>query len=395
MVSKVSSLLMLSLLWAFYLSAQTPQSSLKMKLSQIEQPVIFTKSYWMNSSVKLIKDPKESTRVVKVEGRLSGKIPITIDFSKKDSVSYLFGEGLKSFTVHTDSMPVYYNRKKGKEPGKAPEWHIGSIRNGETDYAVWVSPDANTTCTQDSLLFLNSYRIMAVIGNVYEGETTTGNDPLKLKIFHSMENAGFDYNPTIIPDGKYEDFSNYRPDIINGLITTKERGIGSIVQTGSDEYYRIDSITPDYGNLILSHADCDIKKTELQPNAKEELKPYLEKVASGGKLLLIDFWGTWCRPCIAALPQLKEIEGKYADKILVLSVINDQPDNFERGKQILDKHGLKSERLFREKEPLVRLLQVQAFPTYFLLNSDGDIIMKGASAQALDWLDNYLESKSH
>ena len=60
-----------------------------------------------------------------------------------------------------------------------------------------------------------------------------------------------------------------------------------------------------------------------------------------------------------AMPKLKEMEEKYADRLMVLSVINDNPSNFERGKEILDKHGLTGQRLMREREPLVNLLNVE------------------------------------
>lgn len=42
----------------------------------------------------------------------------------------------------------------------------------------------------------------------------------------------------------------------------------------------------------------------------------------------------------------------------------------------------------REREPLVKLLNVESFPTYILLDKDGSILMHGSSAKALDWLEN-------
>ena len=67
-----------------------------------------------------------------------------------------------------------------------------------------------------------------------------------------------------------------------------------------------------------------------------------------GKPIIVDFWGTWCPPCRAALPHLVELHEKHKGELVVLG-INFERDragakNYEEAKQILDK--------FVEKEPL-------------------------------------------
>ena len=41
---------------------------------------------------------------------------------------------------------------------------------------------------------------------------------------------------------------------------------------------------------------------------------------NGGKITIINFWGTWCGPCVAELPHFNEIASEYADSVTVLAV---------------------------------------------------------------------------
>lgn len=44
----------------------------------------------------------------------------------------------------------------------------------------------------------------------------------------------------------------------------------------------------------------------------DQLEPYLQK--SNDTVYLVNFWATWCGPCIKELPAIKSVEQKYADK---------------------------------------------------------------------------------
>lgn len=44
----------------------------------------------------------------------------------------------------------------------------------------------------------------------------------------------------------------------------------------------------------------------------DQLEPYLQK--SNDTVYLVNFWATWCAPCIKELPAIKSVEQKYADK---------------------------------------------------------------------------------
>lgn len=376
--------------------ARSLQDTIRMPLKKLDMPVNYCVTYWMSGKKDLVRDSSDTARVVKVNMNLKSDLPLSIDFSDPEHVTYRFTEGYSEITVPVDSMKMYRKIKRGEAEGKAPEWNIGNYRKGDIDFSVWVVPDGNATFTIDSLKFLNDFLVKALIGNVYKGEIDTPSGPFSLTVYNPLDNPNNVGNvdmpyPAIIPEGKYEDFSSYVPAVTFGIETVKEREPGSFVRLGQEDFYFIDSITPDFKEIILSRSNDRPKGIKISDEAMAELKPYIDEASAMGKLLLVDFWGTWCNPCIAAMPKLKEIEDKYEDKLMVLSVINDHPKNFERGKGILDNNGLTGKRLFREGEPLVSLLNVSAFPSYILLDKDGALIMKGSSANALDWVENYFD----
>ena len=162
-----------------------------------------------------------------------------------------------------------------------------------------------------------------------------------------------------------------------------------MIQTGKNTFYRIDSINPTYTEMYLSLVKEMPALIKANEEAMSELKPYLDIAGKAGKPLLIDFWGTWCGPCKAAMPRLREIEENYADKINVLSVLEDSPENIELANQILDENGLTGERLARQNEALTRYFGVTAFPTYILIDNDGTILTRGSSVKTLDWIEEH------
>jgi thiol-disulfide isomerase/thioredoxin len=98
-----------------------------------------------------------------------------------------------------------------------------------------------------------------------------------------------------------------------------------------------------------------------------------------GHVLLIDFWGTWCGPCIGKMPQLHKAYRKYKeDGLEILSVaMHDERDDvraFRSQKWKMPwKHAFISEGSAKEEEVISRF-EVRSFPTPILVDENGTII---------------------
>jgi len=92
-----------------------------------------------------------------------------------------------------------------------------------------------------------------------------------------------------------------------------------------------------------------------------------------GRVVLIDFWATWCEPCRAALPHIREIAKKFEGQpLLVLSVNLDNDE--QRWKDFVTKNEMTWPQYGGDggfKGPMATLFSVQAIPQTFTIDADG------------------------
>ncbi len=91
-----------------------------------------------------------------------------------------------------------------------------------------------------------------------------------------------------------------------------------------------------------------------------------------GKVVLIDFWATWCGPCREALPHLQQIARKFqGEPLVILSVSLDSEEN--KWKDFVAKNGMTwmNCRDGRFDGPMAKLFGVHAIPQTFTIDADG------------------------
>jgi len=92
-----------------------------------------------------------------------------------------------------------------------------------------------------------------------------------------------------------------------------------------------------------------------------------------GKVVLLDFWGTWCTPCVESVPGLRDLNKKLAKEssFVMISVSSDGDE--DKWKDFIAKEKMVWVQYLDRDRKVQRAFRVSAFPTYILLDSDGVI----------------------
>lgn len=103
-----------------------------------------------------------------------------------------------------------------------------------------------------------------------------------------------------------------------------------------------------------------------------------------GKVVLLDFWATWCEPCREALPHMKQIANKFQGQPLVMLSISLDKDEQAR-KDFVAKNGM-TWLQYRDGEngAISRLFNVNAIPHTFTIDSDGILQQEKVGDAAID-----------
>ena len=117
------------------------------------------------------------------------------------------------------------------------------------------------------------------------------------------------------------------------------------------------------------------------------------------KYVFIDFWGSWCNPCIASIPKLLDLYEKVKDRqdVVVLGVARERDKkDIDKLKKIISDKGIGWDNLYvLPNDALLKSLQISSFPTYLILDNTGKIIYKTSSSykteEAIDLFLNMID----
>ena len=92
-----------------------------------------------------------------------------------------------------------------------------------------------------------------------------------------------------------------------------------------------------------------------------------------GKYMLLDFWSSGCGPCIMALPEMKEIQEQYKDRLTIISLSSDTQN---RWKAASAQHEMTWQNLsdLKQTAGLYAVYDVNGIPNYVLISPEGKIV---------------------
>ena len=171
-----------------------------------------------------------------------------------------------------------------------------------------------------------------------------------------------------------------------------------------DEIYKILGVNTDNHTLTLEKIDKENMVTSRKidlPEAQmfstqEGDKPYpfqgkefttdaiISLEGLKGKYVLLDFFATWCLPCIQEIPNLKELYSKIdTTKFEIVGIVGSSPPGAL--KRLIDRHSIAWPQIMSdETNRIIEIYGINSYPTTMLLDTEGVIIAKNLKGKELE-----------
>ena len=205
----------------------------------------------------------------------------------------------------------------------------------------------------------------------------------KIQVSHGFANVTFDEKSSFLIEGKKEEIGLHELMKIDSSIY---RNLGVDLNNNTLILQRLPKNKELFStNIGYKAIPFNIKK--LNSNDSISLSDFR------GKFLYIDFWGTWCAPCLMELPTICDTYEKTSRKdIEFLGIaVHDTKEKLES--RIKDFSINYPQVLESDSKNLKKKYNIIGFPTTFLIDRKGKIIAKNLKAEnLLDSLNYYIKN---
>ena len=297
-------------------------------------------------------------------------------------------------------------------------FYIGDIRNWEskTRAGIYLEPAEMTVTGLTSEDFSNA----KISGSKTQGEVDEYNallSPLRDEMAETrsaIKNADEASRPALEArnDSLTKAYETMTIDFINSHPASYHSADLLVMSAGRMSYKDLkatyDALTPEVQIAAKEVADEIVALEALQPG-----KPAPDLIGKNpdgkeiklsdlkGNVVLIDFWATWCGPCRAALPHVREVYNKYHDKGFEVFCVADNDSDPDKWKEAIEEEGigdyyniLRGLKVnytpdgqfagFDDSGDQSKKYAVHFLPTKYLIAADGTVIGKVDTEEDLD-----------
>jgi thiol-disulfide isomerase/thioredoxin len=103
-----------------------------------------------------------------------------------------------------------------------------------------------------------------------------------------------------------------------------------------------------------------------------------------GKFVLLNFWATWCVPCVRELPSLSRLNAQLSDENFQVVLVSQDRTGFKQTDKFIEKHKIDIPQAFIDnKLKYSRAMDINSIPTTILIGTDGVEI--GRLVGSIEW----------
>ncbi|HKG60016.1 MAG TPA: redoxin domain-containing protein [Pyrinomonadaceae bacterium] len=89
-----------------------------------------------------------------------------------------------------------------------------------------------------------------------------------------------------------------------------------------------------------------------------------------GKVVMLDFWGTWCPPCVASVPELRNLYRRYSkEQFVLIGISSDHDDAVWR--DFTNKNRMNWLQYLDRDRHILEAFSIRAYPTYIIIDHEG------------------------
>lgn len=93
-----------------------------------------------------------------------------------------------------------------------------------------------------------------------------------------------------------------------------------------------------------------------------------------GKIVILDFWATWCGPCRMGVPDLVDIQKEFKNKVVVIGISLDDQRTMNNIKPFMKQYGINYPIVYGTNKVVMDYGNIQAIPTSFVIDKNGYIV---------------------
>ncbi len=134
-----------------------------------------------------------------------------------------------------------------------------------------------------------------------------------------------------------------------------------------------------FNQSSMIEADDRVSVSYNDWNLKSETNTILDFKSTQGKVVFVNFWATWCPPCIAEMPSLQALYNDYKENVVFDFSTT---DDFETIKKFKEKKGYNFE-VYQPSIYIPKELETSSIPRTFIINKQGEIVVDESGA--IDW----------
>jgi len=117
-----------------------------------------------------------------------------------------------------------------------------------------------------------------------------------------------------------------------------------------------------------------------------------------GKIIFLDFWATWCGPCVAEIPHTKKLIKQFKEDSSIVFISISLDGDETKWKEIVQKRSLTGIQLISLKgkeSDIIQSYSVNAIPRYMIVGKEGEFIDQDAPRPSNKKLDKLLYQLTH